>query len=448
VPTADVAVIGAGLAGLATAVRLAEGGARVAVFAQGNGAIHWAGGPIDVAAVPGTATVEAALGRLAATPGHPYGFLGDDVPAAVGWFTALAEAGGLPHAGALDVPFAGLPTGIGGVRPVAIVPAAQAAALDPWAPDERLVIVGQAGFKDFWPRAIAASLGRPEVWGELGRPARVDGVTVDLPGLAGRHNLNALRIADAFDDPAWRPTALELIAAAVDATGSGPARVALPAVLGRIEHAAALREAIERLGRPVIEVPLVPPGIPGLRLYRVLRDALRARGGRILLGEPVARVDARDGRVVSVATTAAARHLVTRVGALVLATGGIAGGGLVGETDGRIVETVLGLPTEGPPIDRWVSGDPLEPGALPIATSGLRTDAALRPVDPALPGGGALLENVVVVGGMLAGQNWMRERCGDGIALASAWRAAATLAGGSPRTALAGTAAGANGGRS
>jgi glycerol-3-phosphate dehydrogenase subunit B len=197
-----------------------------------------------------------------------------------------------------------------------------------------------------------------------------------------------------------------------------------------------------------MEVPLVPPGIPGLRLYRVLRDALRARGGRILLGEPVARVDVRDERVVSVATTAASRQLVTRVGALVLATGGIAGGGLVGETDGRIVETVLGLPTEGPPIDRWVSGDPLEPGAFPIATAGLRTDAALRPVDPASSGGGALVENVVVVGGLLAGQNWMRERCGDGIALASAWRAAATLAGGSPRAALAGTAGGANGGRS
>jgi glycerol-3-phosphate dehydrogenase subunit B len=109
---------------------------------------------------------------------------------------------------------------------------------------------------------------------------------------------------------------------------------------------------------------------------------------------------------------------------------------------------VLGLPTEGPPIDRWVSGDPLEPGAMPIATSGLRTDAALRPVDPERPAGGALLENVVVVGGMLAGQNWMRERCGDGIALASAWRAATTLAGGSPGAALAGAAGGANGGRS
>ena len=426
--TADVAVIEAGLAGLATAVRLAERGLRVILLAQGNGAIHWAGGPIDTAAVPGAATPAAAAAGLAATDGHPYRFLHDDLAPAVGWFGELVEAGGLPHAGTLDTAFGALPTGIGGIRPVAVVPASQAAALEPWGSDERLVLVGPVGYKDFWPRAVAASLARPEVWGAFGRPARVEGIAVELPGLAGRHNLNALRIADHFDDPAWRRAALDAMAAAVDATGPGPVRVALPAVLGRVHHGAALREAVERLGRPVIEVPLVPPGVPGLRLYAVLREAFRALGGRIMLGEPVVRADVRARRVVAIESTAATRHVVTRVGAVVLATGGITGGGLSGEPDGRIVETVFGLPVEGPPIDRWVTGDPLRPGAMPIATAGLRTDPELRPVDPSRPADGPLIENVRIVGGLLAGQNWMRERCGDGVALASAWRAAATLA--------------------
>lgn len=165
-----------------------------------------------------------------------------------------------------------------------------------------------------------------------------------------------------------------------------------------------------------------------------------------MLGEPVAHVEVSERRVVSIATTAAARHLVTRVGALVLATGGITGGGLIGDPDGRIVESVLGLPAEGPPIDRWVTGNPLEPGAMPIGKSGLRTDAELRPVHPARPADGPLLENVRIVGSMLAGQNWMRERCGDGVAIASAWRAAATLAG-DPSEALAGATGARNGGR-
>ena len=210
-------------------------------------------------------------------------------------------------------------------------------------------------------------------------------------------------------------------------------RVALPAVLGLRRHPEVLAEAVERLGAPVIEVPLVSPGIPGIRLHDVLRTALRARGGRILIGERVARVETTRRMVTAVATAAATRELVTRVGALVLATGGVAGGGLVGEPEGGIRETILGLPVDGPPIDRWLGGDPLDPGALPIASAGLRTDDALRPIDPARPQDGPLFDNVRVVGGLLAGQRVMVERCGDGIALASAWRAAASLSGGASK---------------
>jgi glycerol-3-phosphate dehydrogenase subunit B len=128
-----------------------------------------------------------------------------------------------------------------------------------------------------------------------------------------------------------------------------------------------------------------------------------------------------------VATEAATRELRTRVGALVLATGGVAGGGLVGDPDGTIREVVLGLPTDGPPIERWLHGDPLDPASLPIAAAGIRTDEALRPLDPLRPGDGPLFENVRVVGSLLAGQQWMIDRSGDGVALASAWRAAASL---------------------
>ncbi len=432
-PSADVAVVGAGLAGLVTAIRLADAGARVVVLAEGNGAIHWAGGPIDLAVAPGATNPADALRTLERTAGHPYAFLGAEVAPALEWFRGLVADGGLPHAGALDAPYGALPTGIGGTRPVSIVPEAQAATLQPWGDGERLVVAGHAGFKDFWPRAVAGSLSRPEVWLGLGGPARVDGVAPDWPGLAERRNLNALRIAEAFDDPSWRTAALELTAQAVAATGHGPLRVALPAVLGLRRHQEVLAETVDRLGAPVIEVPLVPPGIPGIRLHDVLRTALRARGGRILLGERVARVETTGRMVTTIATAAATRHLVTRVGALVIATGGVAGGGLVGEPEGGIRETILDLPVEGPPIERWLSGDPLDPGSLPIAAAGLRTDESLRPIDPARPQHGPLFDNVRIVGGLLAGQRVMVERCGDGVALASAWRAAASLMGGASK---------------
>jgi glycerol-3-phosphate dehydrogenase subunit B len=434
-PSADVAVIGAGLAGMLAAVRLAEGGARVVVLSEGNGTLHWAGGPIDVGFRTRAADAAGAVRGLARRRGHPYALLGADVAPALDWFLELTTDLGLPHTGSLDGGFGPLPTGIGGVRPVSVVPAAQAAALQPWAPGERLVVVGQMGFKDFWPRAVASSLARPEVWGGFSRPARVTGVTVEWPGLHERRNLNALRIAEAFDNADWRTAALDVTARAVASTGPGPLRVGLPAVLGLRDHPRALAEATQRIGAPVIEFPLVPPGIPGMRLHDVLRAKLRARGGRVLIGERVARVETARRRVTAVATTAATRELLTHVGALVLATGGIAGSGLVGEPSGVIRETVLGLPVEGPPIESWLSGDPLDPGSLPIAAAGLRTDDALRPVDPRRPADGPILDNVRVVGALLAGQHWMIERCGDGVSLASAWRAAASLSGAPKRRA-------------
>ena len=74
-PSADVVVVGSGLAGLSTAVRLAEDGARVVVVAAGSATLSWAGGPLDVAAVPPDGTPREGVANLAARPGHPYAVL-------------------------------------------------------------------------------------------------------------------------------------------------------------------------------------------------------------------------------------------------------------------------------------------------------------------------------------------------------------------------------------
>jgi glycerol-3-phosphate dehydrogenase subunit B len=249
---------------------------------------------------------------------------------------------------------------------------------------------------------------------------------VELPGLEGRRNLSALDLAHLFDDPLWRADALERIARVIERQSAqvGGGRIALPAVLGLADHAAAFDDASRILPLPPFEVPLVSPSVPGLRLFAALRAALRRRGGRLVIGEPVARIAVEKRRVTSVEVTAAVRERVIRTDALVMATGGIAGGGLIGHADGRLVEPLLDLPVEAPPAEAWLSSDPFDPAGHPLEAAGIRIDADLRPVDPS---GNVVLDNVLVVGSLLAGQRYVTERCGDGVAIASGHRAAAII---------------------
>jgi glycerol-3-phosphate dehydrogenase subunit B len=431
-PHADVVVIGAGLAGLTAALRLAESGATVTLVAKGHASTHWGAGGIDVAAPQGAHTPAQGVALLAANEEHPYAILGPDAGPAVAWLMDHLAASGLPYAGSLETPIRRVPTAIGGTRRVAIVPEAQAAARRPWGRDEVLVVAGPAGFKDFWPAAIADSLARESVWHGADRPAHVRGVTVDLPGLRDRNNLNALELAHRFDDPARRADDLDRIARAVkQAAGGRAGRVALPAVMGLDGHAEAWADVVARLPLEPFEIPLVPPSVPGIRLWRVLRERIRAAGGRIQVGESVHRIEVERRRVVAVEMEAATRVHRIRTDAVVLATGGIAGGGLVATGDGRVVEPLLGLHVDAPDFDAWLLREALDPAGHPIEAAGIRTDQRLHPLDPAT--GKQAISNVLVAGAMLAGQRALRERSGDGISVASGWRAARELTAGSTR---------------
>lgn len=431
-PHADVVVVGAGLAGLVAATRLAEAGAVVTLVAKGHAGTHWGAGGLDVAAPPGARTPADGIRRLAALD-HPYAVLGPDVAPALDWLQGRLAASGLPYAGTLASPIRRVPTAIGGTRRVAIVPEAQAAALRPWEPDEVLVVAGVAGFKDYWPAAIADSLVREDVWHGHDRPALVRAATVDLPGLGARRNLSALTLAYRFDDPVRWAEDVDLIARAVGAAARGlRGRVALPAVFGLARHGEIWAELRARLPLEPFEVPLVPPSLPGMRLWQALRSRIRAAGGRVQVGEAVARIEVEHGRVTAVEMEAATRRLRIRTEAVILATGGLAGGGLVATADGAVVEPLLGLHVEAPDVESWLVRDGLDPAGHPIEAAGIRTDAALRPVDPATDR--AVLPNVLVAGALLVGQRALRERCGDGVAVASGWRAANELIAETTRT--------------
>ena len=396
----DVVVIGAGVAGLTAATRLAEGGASVCVLAKGVGSTHLAAGTVDVLGYDPDPVAEPARALpafLAANRGHPYALLGlGAIDAALQWFHARVADGpqaGYRYVGGLERNRL-LPTAVGALRPSALVPETMAGGEA--RSGGEVCVVGFHALRDFHASYLAGNLG-----------ARAVEVALDLD----RVEVNALGIARRLDDPAFRASFADRLAPQL----RDGEHVAVPAVLGLRDPHAVWAELEQRLGHRVFEVPTLPPSVPGMRLFDALSAALRRAGGRLVLGAEAVGAEREGERITAVRARTSGRDTLYRAPEVVLATGGFASGGLELEADWVARETVLGLEMRGVPAPGQERFRPEYFGEQPMARAGVAVDARLRP-----PG----LQGVTVIGAALAGAAPWREGSGEGIALTSGHRAA------------------------
>lgn len=410
----DVVVVGTGLAGLAAAVRLAESGARVLVLAKGVGATHLSPGTIDVLGYAPERVerpAEALAALLEAHPGHPYGHVGaEGVAAAVAWFKDRVAGGSLaPYAyvGGVEENLL-LPTAVGVPRPSAVVPETMAGG--DLRSGDPVCVVGFRALKDFHAALLADNLERS------GLGVRARAVELDLRP-EERVDANALGFARAFEDEAFRNAVVSQVADRLRADE----RAAFPAVLGIADPHGVWAAVQHGLGRPAFEVPTLPPSVPGMRLFAILRAALRKAGGSVVLNNVVIGAERAGGRVSALRTRVGLREERRGADWVVLATGGFASGGLALDSRWQAREPALGLPVTGAP---GPGEERFRPGYFddqPMGRAGVAVDRELRPVDAA---GERVLENVVVAGATLAGAEPWREKSGDGLSLSTGHRAA------------------------
>ena len=412
----DVVVVGSGTSGLVAALRLAEAGAAVLVLAKGAGSLRLAPGTIDLLGYAAGERVSdplRAIGELdGLPPGHPYATLGADaVVRSARWLQERVAAGPLAPYAYVGSPEENLllPTAIGVPRPSALVPETMAAG--DLRSGGRLLVAGFRGMKDFHPSLVAENLERTGAGAVHARSVLIEPPST-LVGEAG-----PLTLAAALE----RVRGVEDVATRLAGEVRDGETLVLPAVLSVRNPHATWALLGERLECPVCEVPTLPPSVPGIRLFDTLRLLLRDAGGRLVTGPVVVRARASAGRVEFVNARVSGGQRVYGVRWVVLATGGVSAGGLELDADWRMHETALGLHVAGVPEPREPRFSPRYLGEHPLSTAGVAVDERLRPLGP---DGAAQYENVLVVGAALAGATPWREKSGEGIALASGFRAA------------------------
>lgn len=414
----DVIVVGAGLAGLVAACHLAQANKRVLVIAAGNGALLLASGGIDLLGYQPTGSlqpVENPLSRwddfLAERPDHPYRLVSkEEAAASLHAFQGMVNDDTLSYQGAAERNWL-LPTAAGAVHPTCLAPTALANG--ELSQGGRLLIVGFRQLRDFYPALISQNLNAQHLGVE------VDSLVMDTPPIPMSQdmNTNPTELAHAFELADFRREIINRI----KTPGKGYDRIGFPAVLGIGCHADVMADIQKGLGKPIFEIPTLPPSIPGRRLYDRLRRVLAEANGRIIVGSQVVDGAIEKGRVTQVRFESANRLKTVQAEHYILATGGIYGGGVLTDADGgigKVWEPIFGLPVAAEANRHlWFAQGFLDPKGQPFADYGVQVNDRFNPVDGAnIP----VAENLYIAGMTIAGADWTRGRTGEGVALVTA----------------------------
>ena len=166
-----------------------------------------------------------------------------------------------------------------------------------------------------------------------------------------------------------------------------------------------------------MKFPTLPPAIAGLRLKNVFEQILPALGVRTLYHRILTRAKASKKGHFSFKLADNQKELVIEAQAAILATGRFIGQGLTADRN-RIREALFDLPVSQPE-DRtyWHRESLLDPAGHNINNAGLEVDDNFQPLTT---NGRPAYKNLYAAGSILAHADWIRMKCGSGLAIATA----------------------------
>ncbi|MDY0227955.1 MAG: glycerol-3-phosphate dehydrogenase subunit GlpB [Desulfomicrobium apsheronum] len=411
----DVMVIGSGFAGMAAALFAAERGLSVAQTGA-TGGIDFSTGFIDLLAVHPIAEQKvwedpfAALAALRRDlPDHPYCRVSDDeICRALEQFTTFLGHHGLCYRGRAGKNTLTL-TAAGTMKPTYLLPCTAWNGVKAWEMKAPTLLVDFSGLKGLSARQIAEV--RKDSWPNL-KVARIK-----FPGMGGE--LYPEHMAWSMADPARRAELAQNVAPHI----ADAKYVGFPAVLGMTDTAAVLSHLEELLDRPVFEIPTLPPSIAGPRLRAAFDRGLPGLGVRTYTQKLITKAAcSEEGFSFTAGSGSTSVDIFAK--SAILASGRFFGKGLRSDRH-RIFEAVFDLPVSQPKNrSLWHRPDFFDPNGHEVNQAGIETDANLRPLDAQ---GRVFHPRLHAAGAILAHQDWMRMKCGAGLAIATAYKAVASL---------------------
>jgi len=412
----DVMVIGAGFAGMAAALFASAQGLKV-VQTGATGGIDFSTGFIDLMGVHPIAegkrwqnpwlAIEAVIRDC---PKHPYGLLSkDEIFESVDTFTRFLAEQGLEYVGHFARNTCSV-TPAGTIKRTYRVPKTAwngSLALGKKAPT---LIVDFHGLKGFSGTQLVET--QKHHWPELKT------VRIQFPG--GHGELYPEHMAWALADP----TVQEKMIAAIMPHAVDVEYLGFPAVLGLNDPQKVVDHLAELSGKHVFEIPTMPPSIAGPRLRAVFDRGLPSLGVCTHSQKMVTDVQVLDSGMFEFSVGTGAAKLSVTAKKAILATGRFFGKGLQAERK-KLVEPVFDLPVVQPEArEQWHGQEFFAPQGHPVNSAGIEVDERLRPMDAS---GRPAYDNLYAAGAILAHHDWMRMKCGAGLAIATAYKAVKEL---------------------
>ncbi len=179
------------------------------------------------------------------------------------------------------------------------------------------------------------------------------------------------------------------------------------------------RDLQDMIGVPIFEIPTMPPSITGLRIKEAFETQLPKKGVRLLLQKKVLKVHRnKDGFVLYIGGPDT--EYTVKAKGIILASGRFLGRGLHADRK-QIRESIFDLPVfQVGERTKWHRHNFLDPKGHLINMAGLEIDNMFRPLDSS---GKPAFKTLFAAGSILAHQDWMRMKCGSGLAIASAYAA-------------------------